>query len=210
MGTVAEYHNEFEMIIKRVTRISESLLKSCYISGLKVALQIELLRARPTTLGESFFLARITEARFEAIVHEEKATAKKDQNIKETTDTITSLRSEVASPEVKGSLDANEDTLLSLRSEDSNLSIQEKAVEYVRALNAALLKVVFARPFDIGVDEDEGGEFDDRLDEINLDLSQEFMIGVLESRDVSGGSLVGFLKWVYHEKNCEVFSVTSR
>ncbi|GKF98120.1 hypothetical protein Tco_0296903, partial [Tanacetum coccineum] len=39
------------------------------------------------------------EARFEAIVHEEKATAEKEQNIKETTDTITSLRSEVASPE---------------------------------------------------------------------------------------------------------------
>nr|GEY92390.1 class II heat shock protein [Tanacetum cinerariifolium] len=36
-----------------------------YISGLKVALQIELLRARPTTLGEAFSLARITETRFE-------------------------------------------------------------------------------------------------------------------------------------------------
>nr|GEV70514.1 hypothetical protein [Tanacetum cinerariifolium] len=57
---------------------------------------------------------------------------------------------------------------------------------------------------------DGGGEFDDRLDEITLDLSQEFVIKVLESRNVSGGSLVGFLKWVYREKNCEVFSVTSR
>nr|GEW26683.1 hypothetical protein [Tanacetum cinerariifolium] len=57
---------------------------------------------------------------------------------------------------------------------------------------------------------DEGGEFNDRLDEITLDLSQEFVIGVLKSRDVFGGSLVGFLKWVYREKNCEVFSVRSR
>ncbi|GJW27660.1 putative reverse transcriptase domain-containing protein [Tanacetum coccineum] len=60
------------------------------------------------------------------------------------------------------------------------------------------------------VNTDEGGEFDDRLDEITLDLSREFVIRVLESKDVSGGSLVGFLKWVYREKNCEVFSVTSR
>ncbi|GJT46324.1 hypothetical protein Tco_0955039 [Tanacetum coccineum] len=83
---------------------------------------------------------------------------------------------EILYPVVKGPLDADEDTLLSLRSEDSNLSIQEKALEYVRALNAAPLEVVFARPFDIGVDEDGGGEFDDRLDEINLDLSHEFVI----------------------------------
>ncbi|GJU86191.1 hypothetical protein Tco_1293737 [Tanacetum coccineum] len=65
MGTVAEYQNEFEMLIKRVTGISESLLKSFYISGLKPALQIELLRARPTSLEEAFSLARITEAHFE-------------------------------------------------------------------------------------------------------------------------------------------------
>ncbi|GJT99745.1 hypothetical protein Tco_1110084 [Tanacetum coccineum] len=65
MGTMAEYQNEFEMLINRVTGISESLLKSFYISKLKVVLHIELLRARPTTLGEAFSLARITEARFE-------------------------------------------------------------------------------------------------------------------------------------------------
>ncbi|GJU96657.1 hypothetical protein Tco_1321413 [Tanacetum coccineum] len=86
MGTVEDYQREFEMLIKRVT-IPESLLKSFYISGLKLdlqclllrsnpktldeafslarALQIELLRARPTTLGEAFSLAHITEARFE-------------------------------------------------------------------------------------------------------------------------------------------------
>ncbi|GKD61314.1 hypothetical protein Tco_1298823, partial [Tanacetum coccineum] len=57
---------------------------------------------------------------------------------------------------------------------------------------------------------DEGGEFNDCLDEKNLDLSQEFVIRVLESSDVSDGILIVFLKWVYREKNCEVFSVTSR
>ncbi|GJY85592.1 hypothetical protein Tco_0499618 [Tanacetum coccineum] len=64
MGTVAKYQNEFEMLIKRVTRISEFLLKSFYISRLKPALQIELLRAKPTTLVEAFSLARMIEARF--------------------------------------------------------------------------------------------------------------------------------------------------
>ncbi|GKF06156.1 hypothetical protein Tco_0036824, partial [Tanacetum coccineum] len=94
--------------------------------------------------------------------------------------------------------------------------IQEKAVEYVRALNAAPLEVVFAGPFDIGVDKvssaindvfdigeargvdkdelntviwvlkDGGGEFNDCLDEINLDLSQEFVIRVLESTNDGG------------------------
>ncbi|GJZ05031.1 hypothetical protein Tco_0538306 [Tanacetum coccineum] len=65
MGTMAEYEREFLVLANRVTRISESLITSFYISGLKLALQIDLLRARPKTLGEAFALARITEARFE-------------------------------------------------------------------------------------------------------------------------------------------------
>ncbi|GJZ48557.1 hypothetical protein Tco_0602389 [Tanacetum coccineum] len=64
MGTVAEYQMEFEMVIKRVTRISKSLLKSFFISGFKPLLQCALLRSNPTTLGEAFSLARATKARF--------------------------------------------------------------------------------------------------------------------------------------------------
>nr|GEV03387.1 hypothetical protein [Tanacetum cinerariifolium] len=60
MGTVAEYQNDFEMLIKRVTGIYEFLLKSFYISVLKPTLQIELLRARPPTLVEALSLAQIT------------------------------------------------------------------------------------------------------------------------------------------------------
>nr|GEX94118.1 putative mitochondrial protein [Tanacetum cinerariifolium] len=63
MGTVAEYQNEFEMLIKKVT-IPESLLKSFYISGLKLALQRLLFRSYPSTLEEAFFRARITDAHF--------------------------------------------------------------------------------------------------------------------------------------------------
>ncbi|GJR12067.1 hypothetical protein Tco_0794719 [Tanacetum coccineum] len=96
-GTVAEYQNEFEMLISRVTGKSESLLQTIYISGLKPTLQIGLLRVKPTTLGEAFSLARITEARFEAI-------AEKEQNIKDKVDTTLSLPSEETSLVVKGSL----------------------------------------------------------------------------------------------------------
>ncbi|GJT99987.1 hypothetical protein Tco_1110326 [Tanacetum coccineum] len=51
------------MLIKRVT-IPVSLLKSFYISGLKLALQCALLRSNPTTLDEAFSLAHAAETRF--------------------------------------------------------------------------------------------------------------------------------------------------
>nr|GEV38925.1 retrovirus-related Pol polyprotein from transposon TNT 1-94 [Tanacetum cinerariifolium] len=60
---VAEYQNEFEMLISRVTAKSESLLTTIFISGLKVTLQKEVLRERPATLVEAFSLARLIEAR---------------------------------------------------------------------------------------------------------------------------------------------------
>ncbi|GKA19379.1 retrovirus-related pol polyprotein from transposon 297 family protein [Tanacetum coccineum] len=63
LGTVEDYQREFEMLIKRVT-IPESLLKSFYISGLKLDLQCLLLRSNPKTLDEAFSLARAAETRF--------------------------------------------------------------------------------------------------------------------------------------------------
>ncbi|GJZ51529.1 hypothetical protein Tco_0606044 [Tanacetum coccineum] len=65
MGTVAEYESEFVILANRVTGISANLLKSFYISGLKLELQRELFRLMPTTLGEAFSLARIADTRFE-------------------------------------------------------------------------------------------------------------------------------------------------
>nr|GEX68728.1 hypothetical protein [Tanacetum cinerariifolium] len=65
MGMMAEYQNEFEILKNRVTRIFKSLLKSFYTFRHKLPLQLELLRLKPTTLGEAFSLARIAEARFE-------------------------------------------------------------------------------------------------------------------------------------------------
>ncbi|GKA24064.1 ty3-gypsy retrotransposon protein, partial [Tanacetum coccineum] len=148
LGTVEDYQGEFEKLMNQVTGISDSLLISFYISGLKLHLQRELLASKPLTLGYVFLLARMiearlednrstatiakpndlvqaqhleettfhksnkvkeTEARVEATVHKENATTEKEETIKETTDTLTSLQSEVASLEAKGSLDANEE-----------------------------------------------------------------------------------------------------
>ncbi|GKE78358.1 ty3-gypsy retrotransposon protein, partial [Tanacetum coccineum] len=64
-GTVAQYQSEFEKLMNRVTGISENLLISFYVSGLKPNLQRELLVAKPTSLGDAFSLARVTEARLE-------------------------------------------------------------------------------------------------------------------------------------------------
>ncbi|GJZ37399.1 polypyrimidine tract-binding protein homolog 3 [Tanacetum coccineum] len=65
MGMVAEYESEFVIHANRVACISANLLKSFHIFGLKLELQRELFRSRPTTLGEAFSFARIVEVRFE-------------------------------------------------------------------------------------------------------------------------------------------------
>nr|GEX57271.1 hypothetical protein [Tanacetum cinerariifolium] len=140
-GTVAEYESEFLMLIKRVTVISESLLKSFYIFGLKSVLQCALLRLAPITLGEAFSIVRIIEARFETI-------AWKKLNIIEI---VLSWPSEEAPPVIKGSLDANEDTTLSLPSEEVSLMVEgpleaSKDTILSLVLNVASLEVVFAGP----------------------------------------------------------------
>ncbi|GKB37603.1 hypothetical protein Tco_0882545 [Tanacetum coccineum] len=189
-GTVAEYKNEFEMLISRVTRKSESLLTTIYIFGLKPTLQRVLLWSNPTTLGEAFSLARITETRFEDERSITDIAKTNNQNVR-------------------------------VQVQDLEETIRHKPNKVEAFQTKSVEEVVVSGGEAFGVDEDEsnrvisvlkdgGGEFDDRLDVINLDLSQDFVIRVLNSRDVSGGSLVGFFKWVYREKNCEVFSVTSR
>ncbi|GKD88314.1 hypothetical protein Tco_1363821 [Tanacetum coccineum] len=212
-GKVAEYQNEFEMLISRVTGKSESLLTTIYISGLKVALQIELWRARPITLREAFSLAHLIEAHFEALAEKEK-----EHIIKKKADTILSLQSELASPEVKGSLDVDEDVGVDEVSSpiDGVFDIGESNVESMEVRSKfgefsenkeSVKEVVVGGGEALGVDEDEsnrvisvlkdgGGEFDDSLDEINLGLNEEFVIRVLEGRDVSD------------EKSCEVFRIT--
>nr|GFB19184.1 hypothetical protein [Tanacetum cinerariifolium] len=90
--------------MNKVTDIPDSFLISFYISRFKLNLQHKLLVLIPTTLGNAFFLARIIEARFEAIAKKEKK-----HIVKKKTDVILPLQSELGSPKTKGSLNTDED-----------------------------------------------------------------------------------------------------
>nr|GEU89716.1 putative P-loop containing nucleoside triphosphate hydrolase [Tanacetum cinerariifolium] len=92
-GTVAEYENEaFSLARAAETRFAN--------------LDIwEFFRANPSTLGEDFFKARITEARFEIIAKEEK-----EHIVEKKIDVSLPLQGEFASPKAEGSLNADEYT----------------------------------------------------------------------------------------------------
>nr|GEV29553.1 hypothetical protein [Tanacetum cinerariifolium] len=51
--------------MNRVTDVSEGLLISFHISGLKPAIQRELLVSKPTSIGDAFSLARVTKAQLD-------------------------------------------------------------------------------------------------------------------------------------------------
>lgn len=215
MGTVAEYENDFKILINQVTGISESLFKSIYISGLKPLLQCALLRLAPTTLGEACSMARMMEARFEII-------AEKKLNIEEKIDIVLSWPSEEAPCVIKESLDANEDIgvievsrmindvfdigesnveSMEVRSEFSEFSENKISVEDVVVGGGEAYRVDKDESnIVISLLKDRGGISDGSIDEINFGLIKEFMIKMLEGRDVLGKSLVVSLKWVYRKK----------
>ncbi|GJS94861.1 hypothetical protein Tco_0801829 [Tanacetum coccineum] len=166
----------------------------------------------PTTLGEAFSIARIIEARFESI-------AGKKLNIEEKIDIVLSWPTEKAPPVIEGSLYANEDIgVVEVSSAiDDVFDIGESNVESMKVCSEfsefsenkeSVEEVVVGGGEACGVGEyglnivispkDGDGEFDDRLNEINLDLSHEFVTRVLENRDVFGESLVELLNpiWV--------------
>lgn len=62
---MAEFQSAFEELMNKVTGISEQLLISFFITGLKPDIRRELLLSRPHTLMETFSLARAYEARVE-------------------------------------------------------------------------------------------------------------------------------------------------
>ncbi|GKA42212.1 myosin heavy chain-related protein [Tanacetum coccineum] len=84
LETVKDYQREFEKLMNQAQHLEE------------------------TTFYKSNKVKE-TEARVKATVHKENATTKKKETIKEITDTLTPLQSEVASLEAKRSLDANEE-----------------------------------------------------------------------------------------------------
>ncbi|GKC51014.1 hypothetical protein Tco_1073759 [Tanacetum coccineum] len=132
IGTMEDYQREFEMLIKRVT-IPKSLLKSFYISALKLDLQCLLLRSNPKTLNEAFSLARAEETRFPNLDIREflrsnpsslvedffkariteaclKIIANEDKEhiVEKKINVILSLQGKFASPKAKGSLNTDE------------------------------------------------------------------------------------------------------
>ncbi|GJX61800.1 hypothetical protein Tco_0294700 [Tanacetum coccineum] len=64
-GMVAQCQGEFENLMNHATDVSDGLLISFYVSVLKPAIQLELLVSKPTSLGDAFALARVTEARLD-------------------------------------------------------------------------------------------------------------------------------------------------
>ncbi|GKE31154.1 ty3-gypsy retrotransposon protein [Tanacetum coccineum] len=188
LGTVEDYQREFENLMNRVTDIPDSLLISFYISGLKLNLQHELLVSRPTTLGDVFSLARIIEAHFEAIAKKEK-----EQVVKKKTNTILLLQSELASPKIKGSLNADEDIgvdevssaidgvfdmgksnveSMEVRSKFGEFSDNKKSVEEVVGVGEALR---------VGEDDDSGKVMmQSKYKDPQRDLSKLLQLGTME------------------------------
>ncbi|XP_031120513.1 uncharacterized protein LOC116023654 [Ipomoea triloba] len=65
LTSVAEYQSEFESLLNRVSGISESILISRFVVGLKSHIRREVQRARPASLMTTFSLARDLESHYE-------------------------------------------------------------------------------------------------------------------------------------------------
>lgn len=64
--TVSDYQAEFVRLMNRVTGVSQDLLISMFIGGLKPLLKQELLLHRPPTLLEAFTIAKLHETRLDS------------------------------------------------------------------------------------------------------------------------------------------------
>nr|GLL29698.1 uncharacterized protein LOC109154292 [Ipomoea trifida] len=67
-STVADYRASFERLLNKVSGISEAVLISMFIAGLKHELQQDLLLAKPTSLEEAFSLAKTYESKYELLL----------------------------------------------------------------------------------------------------------------------------------------------
>ncbi|VFQ75576.1 unnamed protein product [Cuscuta campestris] len=66
MGSVLDYQQAFEKVLVNVTDVDESNLQSLFYAGLKSHLQHDLMLHKPSSLSESFALARELEAKHAA------------------------------------------------------------------------------------------------------------------------------------------------
>jgi hypothetical protein len=63
VGSIREYQTEFEKLATQVSGLSEPFLISCFISGLKEDLRLNVKMFRPTSLTSTIGLARLQEER---------------------------------------------------------------------------------------------------------------------------------------------------
>ncbi|RVW71121.1 Transposon Tf2-12 polyprotein [Vitis vinifera] len=94
-ATVAEFQLAFEDLMNKVTGISEPLLISFFITGLKSDIRRELLFSRPSTLMEAFALARAYETRCEEIKQSARPWHKWSSSNAANTSTVSSTRQHV-------------------------------------------------------------------------------------------------------------------
>ncbi|XP_043714657.1 uncharacterized protein LOC122663013 [Telopea speciosissima] len=62
--TVLDYQVKFESLSSRIYGLSDDMLKSCFISGLKPMLRREVLALQPDSLQQALDLARLQEDKF--------------------------------------------------------------------------------------------------------------------------------------------------
>lgn len=63
VGSVCDYHTQFEKLLAKVGRLSQDRQVSWFVSGLKDTIKADVLAGRPTTLTSAIGLARLYEAR---------------------------------------------------------------------------------------------------------------------------------------------------
>ncbi|KAL9457232.1 hypothetical protein AB3S75_006303 [Citrus x aurantiifolia] len=78
--TVADFQSAFEDLMNKVTGISETLLISFFITSLKPNIRWELLFSRPSSLMETFALARAFEAKYDEVKQSSRSWPKWQQS----------------------------------------------------------------------------------------------------------------------------------
>ncbi|CAA0831943.1 Unknown protein [Striga hermonthica] len=75
-GNVEDYQAEFETLMNKVEEVTEHILISIFIAGLKNEIQQDLLVARPTTFDEAISLFRLFKSRQTARYLEQRSTTR--------------------------------------------------------------------------------------------------------------------------------------
>ncbi|GKB64946.1 hypothetical protein Tco_0921132 [Tanacetum coccineum] len=186
---------------------------------------VEDYQRDPLTLGEDFFKARITEARFEIIAKEDK-----EHIVEKKIDAILSLQGEFASPKAKGSLDADEDNGVDDVSSaiDGVFNIGESNVESIEVRSkfgefsenkASLEEVVVGGGKVLGVGEDddlcnaatdEGDDMAARIILFDLTSSKNYVyLPTLRRKRNSGFAQKGGFVCAYDEGNVGTATTTT-